>query len=89
MAKMYRVPLNEWRKNFFAVKPPPLKRLKDNIKAGKLPGEEIGQGTGIYIMHCDADYNPIWPNNHVLIPQTGNAIVDNILQRYQGQHAST
>ena len=85
--KTYRVPLGVWRNAFFAQRPPTLKRLRGNIKAGKIPGEEVGQGTGIYIVHCDADYNPVWPAGKNPTPQTGNTIADAILKKYQENHA--
>ena len=86
--KTYRIPLGVWRKNFFAARPPTLKRLQENIVAGKIPGEEVGSGTGIYIIHCDADYNPVWPAGKNPTPKTGNERADAILKMYAENHAT-
>ncbi len=85
--KTYRIPLGVWRKRFFSARPPTLKRLRENIEAGKIPGEEVGQGTGIYIVHCDTEYNPVWPTGKNPNPRTGNPIADAILKKYQENHA--
>lgn len=86
----HNVPLREWRKKFFATKPPPLKVLKEFIRQGKLAGEEVGQGTGLYVVHCDDNWRPI---SLTALPEpaktTGNAKADAILRKYYPDYAST
>ncbi len=77
--KTYRVPLKDWRKNYYSGKAPALQTLKRRIRSGKIPGTNE---TGDYVVYCDANYNPQipeWERNQP--PKTGNSIADGILQR--------
>lgn len=87
---MHNVPLNEWRRKFFATKPPPVKILKEFIRQGKLAGEEVGQGTGIFVVHCDENWRPIpLPEPADKPKTTGNARADAILSKYYPNYAQT
>lgn len=78
----YKVDLREWRRKYFDGKPPAYATLKRHLLAGRIPGEEVGTGTGIYVVHCDAEYNPVMPKKPATPAQTGNSIADAILSRH-------
>ncbi len=88
MKQPYRVPLGVWRTAFFAKRPPVLRVLRENIKLGKIPGEEVGEDTGIFIVYCDAEYNLVWPTGKNPTPKTGNERADAILKMYAENHAT-
>jgi hypothetical protein len=60
---IYRIPVHEWLKKYFAVKPNYTRSqvIKD-IEAGKVPGERVGL-TNQYVVFCNPDYSltPLQP----------------------------
>jgi len=55
---MNRIQLHEWRNKYFTGIKPSLQLLKRKIDNKTLPGTKVAE-TGIYVVYCDDNYEPV------------------------------
>lgn len=91
MAKIYRVPTNTWRKEFYATDKgrPSLKAINESIDRGELPGSFIA---GKWTIYCNHVYEPLWEllNAKSVQPtKVTNPIAAKILAEWKAEHVAT